>query len=125
MYPGAVDLNQKNRGPGQTISLSRKYFQPPASRTQAATASDALKLIGSRLRPPRNEVSIQAGSPASAMASTRFKSSRKKITISILARYMPMQAWMPKPKPMWRLGLRSAMNENGFSKASSSRLADG
>src|ERR1700733_1742864 len=90
-----------------------------------AVASDALKLIGNRFRPPRKDVSIQAGSPASAIELTRVSSSRKKITISILARYIPMQAWIPTPKPTWRFGFRSAMKENGRSNASSSRFADG
>src|SRR3984885_15678050 len=70
----------------------RHSGSPAASRTHAAATSDAWKLIGSRFKPPKNEVSIQAGSPERAIESTRASNSRKKTTISILARYIPMEA---------------------------------
>src|SRR5229473_5815365 len=47
---------------------------------------------GSRFTPPRKEVSVQAGSPASSIRSTRLRNSRKKETISALARCLPMHA---------------------------------
>ncbi len=47
---------------------------------------------GSRFNPPRKDVSVQAGSPASSIRSIRLSNSRKNATISALARCLPMHA---------------------------------
>ena len=65
------------------------------ARWRHALAFDAYRAryrTGSRFNPPRKEVSVHAGLPASSIRSIRASSSRKNATISALARCLPMHA---------------------------------
>ena len=55
----------------------------------------------------------------------RFSHSSIATRISILARFEPAQRWMPTPKAMCGLTLRSRITSSGFSNFCGSRLAAG